>query len=231
VGAASAIALQFWDANNKPVLYARDLETIESVIVTGLFFQTNQHRLIFLSDVQNPLCGPQGASHVFGPQKGATPDQVEALDRGLAHLADVIQKNTGKDFRFEPGLGAAGGFALPFMAYYHARIASGIDYVLDLAEFDQKLLGTDLVISGEGRTDAQSAMGKVISVLARRCKAASVPLVLLSGSVTAEADSLKELGVAEMIAITPEGMPLDQAMAEAGNNLRLAARQFFNNYD
>jgi glycerate kinase len=230
VGAARALALEFWNETGQPIHYAQDFASISRVSLTDRFFMISQHQFVFLSDVQNPLCGPNGASHVFGPQKGATPEQVEALDRGLALLADVIQENTGRDFRFEPGLGAAGGFALPFMAYFHARIISGIDYVLDLANFDQKLVGTDLVISGEGRTDAQSAMGKVISALARRCKVASVPLVLLSGSVTADAESLKELGVSEMIAITPQGTPLDQAMLEAEVNLRLTARQFFNDY-
>ena len=230
VGAARALALEFWDETGQPIHYAQDFASISRVSLTDRFFMISQHQFMFLSDIQNPLCGPNGASYVFGPQKGATHEQVEALDRGLAHLAEVFEKQTRQDLRSEPGIGAAGGFALPFMAYFHARIISGIDFVLDLAEFDQNLLGTDLVISGEGRTDAQSAMGKVISALARRCKAASVPLVLLSGSVTADAESLKKLGVSEMIAITPQGTPLDQAKAEAENNLRLAACQLFNNY-
>ena len=227
VGAASAMGMRFLDASKKAVLHAADLLSIESVTVTARIIQPIEHQYIFLTDVRNPLCGLQGASHVFGPQKGATAEQVTLLDHGLAHLAGVIQKQTKRDLRAEAGMGAAGGFALPFMGYFDARIVSGIDFVLDLADFDQKLPGTDLVISGEGRTDAQSAMGKAISVIARRCKAAGVPLVLLSGSVTPDAEPIKQLGVTEMVAITPEGTPIEQAMLEAEINLRLTARDLF----
>ncbi|MGB4594629.1 MAG: glycerate kinase [Anaerolineaceae bacterium] len=227
VGAARALGLQFWDADNQPVLYAHDLVTIERITASASFSQSSQLHLIFLSDVRNPLCGPQGASYIFGPQKGATPEQVEALDRGLMHLAGVIEKQTKRDLCSEPGIGAAGGFALPFMGYFQSELRSGIEFVLDLGNFNQKLAGTDLVISGEGRTDAQSAMGKAISAIARRCKDAGVPLVLLSGSVTPDAEPLRALGVTEMITITPEGMPLEQAMQAAGDNLRYAAQRFF----
>jgi len=227
VGAARALGLQFWDANNQPVLYAKDLEKTEKVIVTRQSFQIRKHPLVFLCDVRNPLSGSQGASHIYGPQKGATPEQIDVLDRGLEHLASIIQKQTKKDLRFEPGIGAAGGFALSFMGYFHANIRSGINYVLDLVEFDKELAETDLVISGEGRTDAQSIMGKVVSVLASRCKLANVPLVLLSGSVTSDAEPLRALGVTEMMTITPEGMALEVAMLEAANNLRLAAHYLF----
>ena len=193
-------------------------------------FAKNRHsQIIFLSDVKNPLCGQTGASHIYGPQKGASADQVRQLDRGLAHLADVIKADRVKDWRNQPGVGAAGGFALPFLAYFGAQLTSGIDFVLDLANFDQQLLGTDLVISGEGRTDAQSAMGKAISAIARRCEAAGVPLLLLSGSIAPNAAALLKHGVKEMISITPPGMSLNQSSG-AGGNLRLAARKYFENH-
>ena len=227
VGAASALGLQLLDESDQPVLYAQDHWKIERANVTAQFFQLVERQLIFLSDVRNPLCGPQGASRIFGPQKGASPEQVESLDRGLAHLAWVIENHTHQELSSEPGMGAAGGFALPFMGFCESEIRSGIDFVLDLADFNQKLAETDLVISGEGRTDAQSGMGKAISVIARRCKAAGVPLVLLSGSVSPDAEPLKEIGVTDMISITPQGTPLAQAFLEAEPNLRRAARNFF----
>lgn len=227
VGAARALGLEFHRQDGQPVRSAGEFQTITRIIKTDRYSKTCQSRFVFLSDVRNPLCGPQGASHIYGPQKGATPQQVEALDCALAHLADLIESQTGKHLRAQTGIGAAGGFALPFMGFFQAEIHSGIEFVLDLAKFDQKLVGADLVISGEGRTDAQTGMGKAISAIARRCKAAGLPLLLLSGAVTEDAKVLLELGVTEMIAITPPNTPLEQALRETKTNLRRTAKQYF----
>ena len=230
VGAALALGLEFTDQHGEIVREAAKLIDVSSVRQSTRFAKTRHSQIIFLSDVKNPLCGQTGASHIYGPQKGASADQVRQLDRGLAHLADVIKADRVKDWRNQPGVGAAGGFALPFLAYFGAQLTSGIDFVLDLANFDQQLLGTDLVISGEGRTDAQSAMGKAISAIARRCEAAGVPLLLLSGSIAPNAAALLKHGVKEMISITPPSQSLNQALAGAGGNLRLAARKYFENH-
>lgn len=230
VGAALALGLEFTDQHGEIVREAAKLIDVFSVRQSTRFAKNRHSQIIFLSDVKNPLCGQTGASHIYGPQKGASADQVRQLDRGLAHLADVIKADRVKDWRNQPGVGAAGGFALPFLAYFGAQLTSGIDFVLDLANFDQQLLGTDLVISGEGRTDAQSAMGKAISAIARRCEASGVPLLLLSGSIAPNAAALLKHGVKEMISITPPGMSLNQALAGAGGNLRLAARKYFENH-
>src|SRR5690606_36260550 len=116
--------------------------------LSGLREQNYSGKLIFLTDVNNPLCGPKGAAEIFGPQKGATPEQVRQLDQGLQILAEIIEREIGSNLQDIPGIGAAGGFALPFVAFMGAEIRSGIDFVLDLLKFDEKLVGSDLVITG-----------------------------------------------------------------------------------
>jgi glycerate kinase len=203
------------------------LQEIERVDLRGLRELKFSGRIIFLTDVNNPLCGPNGAAVVFGPQKGATTEQVFQLDQGLGKLATLVERESGLDLRDTPGMGAAGGFALPFVAFMGAEIRSGIDFVLDLLKFDKKLVGTDLVITGEGRTDAQSAMGKAISAVTRRSRAAGVRVAVISGALGEGAQKMVELGVSDLVQATPAGQSLEEALAHASENLANAAREYF----
>ena len=124
-------------------------------------------------------------------------------------------------------MGAAGGFALPFVAFMGAEIRSGIDFVLELLKFDEKLVGTNLVIAGEGRTDAQSAMGKAISAVARRSRAAGVPVAVISGALGEGAEKMLELGVDDLVQATPAGQSLEEALDHAAENLANAAGEYF----
>ncbi len=138
--------------------------------------------LLVASDVRNPLCGPEGASAVFGPQKGATADDVKRLDAALAHYADVVAARVGRDLRDAPGAGAAGGLGLALLALLGASIRSGAELVLDAARFDERVRGAQLCVTGEGRLDAQSLYGKATMTVARRAAAAGVPVVAVVGS-------------------------------------------------
>jgi len=159
--------------------------------------------------------------------KGATAEQVWQLDQRLRNLAELLERETGLNLQDVPGMGAAGGFALPFVALMGAEIRSGIDFVLDLLKFDEKMVGSDLVITGEGRTDAQSAMGKAISALARRARAAGVRVAVISGALGEGAEKMLELGVNDLVKATPGGQSLEDALAHAADNLANAARKFF----
>jgi glycerate kinase len=226
-GAASVLGIQFLDEWGRGVISGGGLQKIKCLDLQGLKELNYSGRLVFLTDVNNPLCGPNGAAAVFGPQKGASADQVEELELGLEHLVSVVEQESGLNLKDIPGMGAAGGFALPFVAFMGAEIRSGIDFVLDLIDFDQKLAGTDLVITGEGRTDAQSAMGKAISAVARRSQTAGLRVAVISGALGKGAEEMYALGVQDLVQAKPAGQPLEQALARAAENLADASRRYF----
>ena len=225
-GAATALRIHFLDEMGEKVISGGGLRKVQRLDLSGLRELNYSGKLIFLTDVNNPLCGPNGAAAVFGPQKGATAEQVWQLDQGLRNLADLIESETGLNLQDVPGMGAAGGFALPFVALMGAEIRSGIDFVLDLLKFDEKMVGSDLLITGEGRTDAQSAMGKAISALTRRARAAGVRVAVISGALGEGAEKMLELGVDDLIQATPAGQSLQEALAYAAENLAKAAYDY-----
>ena len=225
-GAATALGMCFLDEMGEKVISGGGLRKVQRLDLSSLRELNYSGKIIFLTDVNNPLCGPNGAAAVFGPQKGATAEQVWQLDQGLRNLADLIESETGLNLQDVPGMGAAGGFALPFVALMGAEIRSGIDFVLDLLKFDEKMVGSDLLITGEGRTDAQSAMGKAISALTRRARAAGVRVAVISGALGEGAEKMLELGVDDLIQATPAGQSLQEALAYAAENLAKAAYDY-----
>lgn len=226
-GAASALGICFLDQWGGAVTSGGALQEIVKVDLSRLHETKYSGKLVFLTDVDNPLCGSNGAAAVFGPQKGATVEQVKQLEQGMERLASLVERENGQVLRDVPGMGAAGGFALPFAAFMGAKIRGGIDFVLDLVKFDEKLVGCDLVITGEGRTDAQSAMGKAISAVARRARASGVRVAVISGALGQGAEKMLELGVDDLVQATPAGQSLEEALAHAAENLANAAGEYF----
>lgn len=162
-------------------------------------------------DVCNPFFGPEGAACVFAPQKGADPEMVAALDKGLQHLAQVIQQTTGRDIATLPGAGAAGGMGGTLSALLNAELKPGIDLLLDLTDFDKLIEGADLIITGEGKSDRQTVMGKVPSGILKRARRQGIPVILVSGSIE-DADILNQAGFRAAFSITPAPMSLEEAM-------------------
>lgn len=178
-------------------------------------------------DVQNPFCGAEGAAFVFAPQKGATPEQVVRLDEGLRHWAEVIFRTTGKDVRLLPGAGAAGGMGGALHAFLHASLQPGIELLLDAVRFNEELTDADLVITGEGRADSQTLMGKVPAGVLRRALAQGVRTVLLAGQIR-DGQTLLRAGFSRLLPVTPEGMLLCEAVRPetARENIRRAVEDF-----
>jgi len=174
-------------------------------------------------DVTNPLTGPQGASAVYGPQKGADADAVRELDAALGRLAEVIERDLGKRVADIPGAGAAGGTGAGLVAFLDADLVPGARLVVDAAGLDTALRGADLVITGEGRVDEQTAYGKAPGEVARRAHAAGVPVLLLAGSKGAGWEALSALGVTSVVTVTEEGVNLQQALNEPERMLERAA--------
>ena len=198
------------------------LHGIRSIDLSGIDARIARVKLTVASDVDNPLCGPNGASAVFGPQKGVRPDDVAKLDEALAKTADAVAKALGKDLRDVPGAGAAGGagFALLVLG---GQLRPGVEVVAELIGLPKALDGASLCLTGEGAIDMQTLHGKTLWGVARYAKAANVPTIAFGGSVDANAeDALGRAGVT-CIPIVPRAMSLDEAMRETEPLLTAAA--------
>jgi len=166
-------------------------------------------------DVDNPLLGPDGASRVFGPQKGASPEEVDLLDRALGRYADRIVEAGFPDVREEPGSGAAGGMGAAALAFLNARLLPGIELAMEAAGLRAELRGADLVLTGEGRLDGQTLKGKVIRGVCRAAREAGVPVVALCGSADLTGEQMDELGLAACFSIAGGPCSLEEAMRRA----------------
>jgi glycerate kinase len=174
-------------------------------------------------DVTNPLTGPEGASHVYGPQKGADPITVTLLDKALGHLADVIKRDLGKEVADIPGAGAAGGTGAGLMAFLDAKLVPGAPLVIEASGFDRALKGAQLVITGEGRVDGQTAYGKAPGEIARRAHAAGIPALLIAGTKGPGWETLSGKGVTAVEVLAQEGQNLQDLMQTPGPALTRAA--------
>ncbi|MEE5114361.1 glycerate kinase [Pseudomonas alliivorans] len=224
-GMISALGARFLDRDDRPLpgggLALADLARID---LSGLDPRLAGVRVEIAADVDNPLCGPNGASHIFGPQKGASPDQVLALDAALAHFADHSARTLGHDLRDSPGSGAAGGMGFAAKAYLNASFRAGVEVVADLTGLEQALRGADLVITGEGRFDAQTLRGKTPLGVARVAQRQQVPVIVLAGTLGEGYEQLYQHGISAAFALTSGPMDLEKACREAPRLLHERAR-------
>lgn len=215
-GALSALGAKFLDAEGRRLPPGGAALARLDLIDTGALDKRLRNVSVELaSDVRNPLCGPGGAAAVYGPQKGASPDQTASLDAALWHFADVVLAQSGTDVRNVPGAGAAGGTGGGFLALAHATLRPGAQLVLELLEFDRRLDGAHLVVTGEGRLDRQSFAGKAPLAVAAVAKRRGIPVVAIAGSVDCPADELRHAGVLAMIPIAPGPISLSEALVRA----------------
>ncbi|MFH1708046.1 MAG: glycerate kinase [Planctomycetota bacterium] len=223
-GLARALGVRLLDGRGRPLAGGGgDLERIRAIDASQLAITPGTVEFMIACDVTNPLLGPQGAARVYGPQKGATPARVERLKRGMHNYIGVIERTAGRSMRTMPGAGAAGGIALPLVAWYGARLVRGIDMVLEALDFRARLREADLVVTGEGSLDGQSLFGKAPVGVARAARAAGVPVVVLTGILGAGAERTHAEGVTACFASLPRPMPFDEVRAQAAANLRRAA--------
>lgn len=175
-------------------------------------------------DVDNPLCGERGAAAIFGPQKGATPEQVLLLDKALAHFADVCVRMSGRDEFRTPGTGAAGGLGFVIKTFFRATFRPGVELIAELAGLDDALEGADLAFTGEGRMDRQTLLGKTPAGVARHAARKGVPVIALAGSLGEGYEALYEAGVTAAFSAVSGPMTLEDACGEASRLLRERAR-------
>ena len=221
-GAAAALGARFLDGQGKTFLpTGGNLDRIARIDLGG---QRPLPEITVMCDIDNPLCGPTGASEVFGPQKGADPEMVRRLDGNLRHLAEVIRRDLGAEILDLPGAGAAGGMGGGAAAFWNGKLQMGIETVLDTVDFDEIVRGARLVITGEGCLDGQSLRGKVVSGVAARARRAGVPVVALVGAVGEGADGIYDLGVCGVFTTNHRPEPFEEARLHAADNLRRTIR-------
>ncbi len=227
-GMAQALGACFLDSRGKPIrqtLNGRLLGKVQRIDVSGLNQRLGGTRFTVACDVNNPLCGRKGASHVFGPQKGASPAMLKTLDANLRHWGKLIRRDLGQDVMQIPGSGAAGGLGAGLLAFCRAKIRPGVDVVLDMVDLKRQLKDADLVITGEGSVDAQTAFGKApagVAALARRC---NVPTIVIGGRLDDSAHRLFQHGIAGLESACARDITLEEALSQARTNLANAAER------
>ena len=199
------------------------LARLTRIDLAGLDPRLAETEMLVACDVDNPLCGPRGASSTFGPQKGATPGMVRELDAALAVFARVAARDTGREVAATPGAGAAGGLGAGLLFFTPARLRPGVGIVLEAVDFEARIRGADLVFTGEGRTDAQTAMGKAPVGVAAAAKRQGAPVVCLSGGLAEGADDLLASGIDALAAVPPGPMSLEACLAGGAPLLEAAA--------
>lgn len=203
------------------------LVDLASIDLTGLYSRCADVELIVACDVDNPLCGDNGASHVFGPQKGATPEQVLRLDKALANFAQIAESQGcvvgGESVQGRAGYGAAGGTPMGLGLLFHMQIKPGIEMVLDVLQADEVLKGADLVITGEGQMDNQTLQGKTPYGIAKRASLQGIPTIGIAGSLGTEVEALYG-EMSSLFGTVRSPQPLNQVLQEAEVNLTRAAR-------
>ena len=231
VGMLSSLGFDFLDGEGDPVpdgaVGLGQIKRIKNDRVPREIFECE---FKVACDVNNPLCGERGASAVYGPQKGASQSDVEMMDGCLSHFADVTSEFVGRDMREYPGAGAAGGMGFAFLSYLDGHLQSGIELVIEANRIEEKIKNADIVITGEGRLDGQSCMGKAPVGIAKLAKKYGKICVAFSGCLGDGAEQCNNHGIDAYFPILPTVMPLDEAMngENAYKNLKNTAIQAFN---
>ncbi|EEY45496.1 glycerate kinase [Vibrio mimicus] len=220
VGLLAALGARFTNADGEPIqLTGGGLRELANIDLRDFDPRLQDCDLLVACDVNNPLCGDKGASAVFGPQKGATPDDVRLLDGALQQFGLLTEKVTGKAVLQSAGAGAAGGMGAALLAYTHATLRPGIEIVLDTVQLAHQVSDADLVITGEGRIDSQTVHGKTPMGVAKVAKRFDVPVIALSGCTGENYQAVYQCGIDAVFAAVPRAMTLEDALKESDFNL------------
>ena len=228
VGFMRALGAGFYDKDGNTLEgYGRDLERIENIDISHLDPALNDIKITVLCDVSNPLCGERGATYTFGKQKGGTAEILDRLEKGMKKYRDVLIRDIGVDPDTIPGSGAAGGLGAALAVFLKAEMKTGIETVLDLAKFDEKIKGADLIVTGEGRSDSSSVYGKVVCGIGERAKKAGIPAVALCGSLGDGYEELYSHGIKSFITSVNAPMSESEALERAEELVYKAALRLF----
>jgi glycerate kinase len=227
-GFAQALGVRFLDKDGAEILDTLGggrLDEVHALDLTTINPGLARVKVSVACDVTNPLCGDKGASAVYGPQKGATPEMVQRLDRNLAHLAGLIKRDIGRDIADQPGAGAGGGMGAGLLAFTNATMKRGVELVVAATKLDEHMKGAFLAVTGEGRVDFQTAFGKTPAGVAASARRFGVPVVAIGGGLSDDANGVFEHGIDGLEAATSNPMPLEVAMKKSREYLQNAAER------
>lgn len=224
-GMAKALGAKLINTNGAEIKEGGgSLNQLAAIDLTNFDSRLAEVKVEVACDVDNPLTGATGASAVFGPQKGATPDMVKQLDRNLAHYAAVIEKEMDIHIQNVPGAGAAGGLGGGLLAFLSAELKPGVDIVIEATQLESYIKNADLVITGEGRIDGQTIYGKTPIGVAKTAKKHSVPVIAIAGSIGAGSEAVYEHGISALFSVVPGAVDLSEALAKAVENIERTAK-------
>lgn len=221
-GAACAVGIRFLDeAGNSFIPTGGTLHRIQQLDLSQIEPMIEGIEFVTMCDIDNPMYGPTGAAAIFGPQKGATPEEIELLDAGVQHLSQIIKQTIGLDLAFVPGTGAAGAMGAGMAAFFHSRLQMGIETILDTVQFEELASGADMIFTGEGKLDSQSLRGKVVIGVARRAKALGVPVTALVGDIGDDMGAAYDEGVSAIFSINRVAVDFPVAKLRSRQDLSL----------
>ncbi|WFB36736.1 glycerate kinase [Kiritimatiellota bacterium B12222] len=224
VGMAQAMGWQFLDDQGNELEWGGGALIHLAKILPPV--KRSEVKVRAMCDVTNPLLGEKGAATVFGPQKGASPEQVAQLERGLTRLAEVVARDLGVELREFPGGGAAGGMAAGAVAFFDAELVSGVEEVMRISELEERIQEADWVLTGEGRVDSQSLDGKVLSGVLQAAKSSGAQVAVIAGACQLSDQDIKSAGLKVALAANEQNLPLDEAMARAAELAEAAGARF-----
>ncbi len=222
-GMAQALGAHLLDEKGEELQYGGAmLKKLDKIDVSDMMPELDNVKIVIASDVTNPLTGPNGASHVFGPQKGANPEMVEFLDSALSHYADILKRDLDSDLENVPGAGAAGGLGAGLLAFTNSEMRSGVDIVVDYTELKEKVKDADVVVTGEGQIDFQTKFGKTPIGVAKATKAVNpdATVIAIAGSIGEKISELYPLGIDAIFTCVPGVEELSQAIQDTDKNLQ-----------
>ncbi len=215
-GMAEALGVRFLKTDgNLTERGGGGLAELASIDIEGIHSAISETETVVACDVNNPLTGPDGASHVYGPQKGATPKMVKTLDDNLSHFNDILIQTLGQSYDSIPGAGAAGGLGAGLMAFLNAKLKLGIDIMIEAVNLRERMKGASLVITGEGQIDFQTAFGKTPVGVAKVAKEANIPVIAIAGGIGEGAEAVYAKGIDSMLGIVHAPMSLEDAVEDA----------------
>lgn len=224
-GMAQALGARLLDKDRNEIAPGGgSLDKLANIDISELDARLQNVKIEVACDVDNPLIGQDGASHVFGPQKGATPEMVEQLDQNLAHYATILARDLGKDVAHIPGAGAAGGLGAGLLAFLDAELKSGIDIVIAATDLEEKIKDADLVITGEGKIDSQTIHGKTPIGVAKAAKKFNIPVIAICGSIADDADVVHDHGIDVLFSSLMRITTLEEALESGASNVEKTAR-------
>ena len=226
-GMLQALGVKLLDREGKEIgLGGGELKKLNRIDISNLDNRRSDTKVLVASDVNNPLCGPKGASKIYGPQKGATPGMIKKLDESLAHFAKLVKRDLHKDIKDTPGAGAAGGLGASLMAFLNAELRPGIEIIIEIVKLEQAIKDADLVITGEGKIDSQTIYGKTPIGVAKIAKKYNISVIAVAAIISDDADIVHQHGIDYLVKVSEPPMSLTEPKSKKVWLIKKSIKQF-----